>query len=168
MRRHTLWMVIGCVVPLLLIFILPLFGLGSGISLFIFIILMFVCHLLMTGRHQKGHDNKNDIMENVKLSGEPTLLAQKAGIGRILYYKENDIYELRLEMDFYKRSHFMTGEEWNEFIDFSGQDNREEFFILLGEKYPELDANLKDSEMRMNFLKFIESSYDGSQPSEKE
>ncbi len=40
--------------------------------------------------------------------------------------------------------------------------------VYLKEKYPELDASLKDSEMRMNFLKFIESSYDGSQPSEKE
>ncbi len=59
MSRHTLWMVIGCVVPLLLIFILPIFGLGSGIRLFIFIILMFGCHLLMMGGHRGEHEEHN-------------------------------------------------------------------------------------------------------------
>ncbi len=59
MSRHTLWMVIGCVLPLLLIFILPIFGLGGGISLFIFIILMFGCHLLMMGGHRGEHEEHN-------------------------------------------------------------------------------------------------------------
>tara|TARA_R110001599_G_C12275834_1_gene662338 strand:+ start:10255 stop:10434 length:180 start_codon:yes stop_codon:yes gene_type:complete len=49
-------MIIGCVLPLLLIFILPLFGVDSGVTLFIFIILMFGCHLLMMGGHGK-HDH---------------------------------------------------------------------------------------------------------------
>ena len=55
MNKHSLWMLIGCVLPTLLIFVLPLFGVGSGVSLFIFIILMFGCHLLMMGGHG-NHD----------------------------------------------------------------------------------------------------------------
>jgi hypothetical protein len=58
----------------------------------------------------------------------------------------------------------MTGQEWEEFIEFSGQDERWEFLIFLKERYPKLDASLKDSKMRMNFLRFVESSYDGTQP----
>ena len=52
MKDHGIGMIIGCVLPLLLIFLLPLFGVGSGTSLFIFIILCFGAHLLMMGRHQ--------------------------------------------------------------------------------------------------------------------
>jgi hypothetical protein len=50
---HALKMVIGCVLPLLLIFLLPLFGVSEGISLFVFIVLMFGCHLVMMGGHGK-------------------------------------------------------------------------------------------------------------------
>jgi len=42
-------MILGCTLPLLLIFILPSFGISGGGSLFIFIILMFACHLFMMG-----------------------------------------------------------------------------------------------------------------------
>lgn len=61
MNSHTIRMLIGCLLPLLLIFILPLFGVGEGVTLFIFIILMFGCHLLMMGghgRHKHAVDNK--------------------------------------------------------------------------------------------------------------
>jgi hypothetical protein len=100
---------------------------------------------------------------DVRPAGKPILLAEKDGMGRILHYEANDVYELRLDMENYKESHFMTGDEWEEFIDFSGQDERTEFFILLKEKYPQLSDMLEDSTRRMDFLKFIESSYDGSQ-----
>jgi hypothetical protein len=30
MKNHNIWMIIGCVLPLLLIFFLPLFGVESG------------------------------------------------------------------------------------------------------------------------------------------
>ena len=63
MKNHGLWMVIGCALPLLLIFILPAFGVSSGISLFIFIILMFGCHLLMMGGHQGNHNGHDDRKE---------------------------------------------------------------------------------------------------------
>ncbi len=61
MTKHTIQMLIGCILPLLLIFILPLFGVSSGVLLFIFIILMFGCHLMMMGghgAHGKPGDNK--------------------------------------------------------------------------------------------------------------
>jgi len=53
-------MIIGCLLPLLLIFILPLFGVGSGVTLFIFILLMFGCHLMMMGGHGKNEHTVND------------------------------------------------------------------------------------------------------------
>lgn len=56
-------MVIGCGIPLLLIFFAPSFGIGDGSSLFIFIVVMFGIHLFMPhGSHgHGGHGgNKND------------------------------------------------------------------------------------------------------------
>ena len=51
MSKHTFWMIIGCTVPLLLIFLLPLFGITGNHSIFIFIVFMFACHLLMPMHH---------------------------------------------------------------------------------------------------------------------
>ena len=55
-------MIIGCVVPMLLIFILPAFGVSGGVTLVIFIVSMFACHFLMLGHHHGGedHDEKHD------------------------------------------------------------------------------------------------------------
>lgn len=55
MNRHTLWMIIGCTIPLLLIFLLPVLGVQSNVTLFVFIVVMFACHLMMIGGH--GHDH---------------------------------------------------------------------------------------------------------------
>ena len=60
MNKHNVWMLIGCLLPLLLIFILPLFGLGSGVTLFIFIVLMFACHVLMMGAHGKHEHTESE------------------------------------------------------------------------------------------------------------
>lgn len=61
--KHTLRMIIGCVLPLLLIFLAPAIGLGNNVALLIFIAAMFVCHLLMPMNHHDGnghsHDHKN-------------------------------------------------------------------------------------------------------------
>jgi hypothetical protein len=57
---HTLKMLVGCVLPLLLLFLLPLFGLGEGITLFVAIILMFACHLLMIRGHEHQSTNQSD------------------------------------------------------------------------------------------------------------
>lgn len=56
--NHTLRMLLGCLLPLILLFLLPLFGVGSGVTLFVFIALMFMCHLMMIGGH--GHHHRPD------------------------------------------------------------------------------------------------------------
>ncbi len=105
------------------------------------------------------------VVPEAEPTGEPVLLAEKDDVGEIFYYEEEDRYELRLNMESYKQSHFMPGDEWEEFIDFSAQ--RQEFFILLREKYPKLAAYLKENKMRPSFLKLIEYSYGKSQPPKK-
>jgi hypothetical protein len=54
--NHALKMIIGCVLPLLVIFVLPLFGISEGLSLFMFIVLMFACHLMMMRGHEGEHE----------------------------------------------------------------------------------------------------------------
>ena len=62
MKKHITRMIIGCILPLLLIFFAPALGLSSNTSLFIFIIAMFACHLLMPMHRQSGrnHDRQED------------------------------------------------------------------------------------------------------------
>lgn len=55
--NHTLRMLLGCLLPLALIFVLPLLGVDQGITFFIFLMLMFACHLLMLGGHQRSHQS---------------------------------------------------------------------------------------------------------------
>ena len=110
----------------------------------------------------QSHEPEQPEAPEMKPTGEPVLLAKKDDVGKIFHYEAEDTYELRLEMESYKQSHFMSGEEWEEFIDFSAQ--RQEFFILLKDKFPLLAALVKENKMRASFLKLIEYSYGGSQP----
>lgn len=61
--KHALMMVLGCGIPLLLIFLLPLFGVSSSVTFSIFIILMVACHVVhfaMMGRHEShGHGKES-------------------------------------------------------------------------------------------------------------
>lgn len=59
MKKHMIWMIVGCGLPLLLIFFAPALGLNDNLTLFIFIIAMFACHLLMPMHHGKGHDEEH-------------------------------------------------------------------------------------------------------------
>ncbi len=52
---HFWRMLLGCLVPMLLIFVLPLFGVSEGITLTVFIVLMLGCHLLMIPGHDAAH-----------------------------------------------------------------------------------------------------------------
>jgi len=104
-------------------------------------------------------------IHNSGIGRKSALLAHKAGIGGILFHEDSSTYELRLEMEQCKDSYFMTAKEWEEFIEFSGQDERAEFFIILEQNYPNLFNCLKDDSMRMDFLKLVEATYDGSQSS---
>lgn len=58
MNKHIIWMIIGYAVPLLFIFLAPVLGLSSNLSLLIFIIAMFGCHLLMPMHHHHRHHNE--------------------------------------------------------------------------------------------------------------
>jgi hypothetical protein len=58
MNKHIIWMIIGCGLPLLMIFFAPALGLGNGASLFMFIIVMFACHLLMPMHQHGGHNQE--------------------------------------------------------------------------------------------------------------
>lgn len=64
MKKHIIWMIIGCVVPLLLIFLAPVLGLSSNLSLLIFIIVMFGCHLLMPMHHVGNEEYRNMIHQH--------------------------------------------------------------------------------------------------------
>lgn len=59
MDKNTLWMLVGCIAPLLLIFLLPLFGITGNYNFIFFIVTMFGCHLMMMGRHGKHHNSKS-------------------------------------------------------------------------------------------------------------
>lgn len=51
---HELRMLIGCVLPVLALFLLPVLGIGGGAAVLVAIVLMFACHLLMTRGHGHG------------------------------------------------------------------------------------------------------------------
>lgn len=56
--NHSLKMLLGCLIPLLVIFALPTFGVSSDAATLVFIVLMFACHLFMMkghGGHEHGH-----------------------------------------------------------------------------------------------------------------
>tara|TARA_B100000929_G_scaffold207904_1_gene165707 strand:+ start:1218 stop:1457 length:240 start_codon:yes stop_codon:yes gene_type:complete len=68
-NNHWIWMVIGCGLPLLLIFLAPSIGIGGGTWLFTFIIIMFAIHLLMPmqhGSHTHGLSDENLNKKNKK------------------------------------------------------------------------------------------------------
>jgi hypothetical protein len=52
--KHNILHILGCLIPISLIFILPALGFGSGITFTVFLILMFACHLFMMGGHSHG------------------------------------------------------------------------------------------------------------------
>lgn len=55
--RHFVYMLIGCVLPFMLIFVLSLFGIADGVTMLVFVVLMFSYHLFMMRGHQHGTDN---------------------------------------------------------------------------------------------------------------
>ncbi len=60
MGKHSMWwMIVGCTVPLMLIFLLPLFGVTGNYSILIFIVAMFAFHLMMPMQHG-GHNKDSE------------------------------------------------------------------------------------------------------------
>ncbi|MAU27442.1 MAG: hypothetical protein CMH45_08565, partial [Muricauda sp.] len=65
MKGHWIWMVIGCGLPLLLIFFAPALGITGYNGLFAFIIVMFLIHLFIPhGGHGHGGHGKPDKSKN--------------------------------------------------------------------------------------------------------
>ncbi|MCB9304717.1 MAG: hypothetical protein H6566_29155 [Lewinellaceae bacterium] len=60
-KNRLFWMLIGCTLPLLLIFFAPALGLSESTGLFLFIVAMFACHLFMPHGHgqasSQGHSH---------------------------------------------------------------------------------------------------------------
>ena len=61
--NHLTWMIIGCTIPLLLIFLAPAFGLGNNFGLLLFIVAMFALHLFMPHGHGKHQHNSSPSKE---------------------------------------------------------------------------------------------------------
>lgn len=58
MKRHGLHMLIGCGLPLILLLVLPRFGVSNNVTLILAIALMIGCHLFMGMGHKgKGMDH---------------------------------------------------------------------------------------------------------------
>jgi len=70
MNKHLFWMIIGCTVPLLLIFLMPLLGISGNYTFLIFIVAMFACHLLMPMNHgdheHTGHQEHSETTNTEK------------------------------------------------------------------------------------------------------
>jgi len=54
MKHNSLWMILGCMLPVLILFLLPALGFSNGFSVVGFLILMFGCHIMHMAMH-KGH-----------------------------------------------------------------------------------------------------------------
>jgi hypothetical protein len=57
-------MLLGCTLPLLLVFLLPLFGVSGNVGTFLFILLMFACHLMAMRGHGGAHHHAEDRRES--------------------------------------------------------------------------------------------------------
>ena len=55
-----LWMILACVIPLVIVLLLPLFGIKNNYTVFIAIGLMIATHLSMIRVHEHGSDKKSD------------------------------------------------------------------------------------------------------------
>ncbi len=59
MNNHLLWMLLACVAPFLLIFLLPFLGITTDLPFFLFLIVFFVAHLFMMRGHSGGHGSNH-------------------------------------------------------------------------------------------------------------
>lgn len=62
MKNHWFRMLIACAAPILLIFLLPLFGVTTNLTFFLFIAVFFFAHLFIMRGHShvhNGHQGQN-------------------------------------------------------------------------------------------------------------
>ncbi len=88
MKGHWIWMVIGCGLPLLLIFFAPALGITGNSWLFAFIFLMFVFHLIMPhgghgggGHAHGGHGGSGKTNDHEHGKDEPAVETQEGHKG---------------------------------------------------------------------------------------
>lgn len=63
--KHFLIMLLGCALPILLIFLLPVLGVNEGFTLAIFLLLMLGCHLMHFRLHSPpGDPSQKSIRDN--------------------------------------------------------------------------------------------------------
>ena len=56
MKKHRAWMLIACIVPMLLIFVLPAIGINGNVLLLPLMVLCCLSHFLMMGMDIGGRD----------------------------------------------------------------------------------------------------------------
>lgn len=57
-KNHIFWMILACIIPLLIVLLLPVFGIRSKYTIFIAMILMIVVHIFMMKNHNHNkHQN---------------------------------------------------------------------------------------------------------------
>ena len=66
MNKHHIWMILGCVLPVLFLFASPMLGLKSSVTVVIFLVIMFLCSLMMIVKHDKNANVKNINKRNFK------------------------------------------------------------------------------------------------------
>ncbi len=54
--KHKWWMAVACIIPLMLIFILPAFGITGSLPVLLLLVGCFVMHMFM----MHGHDNDDN------------------------------------------------------------------------------------------------------------
>ena len=54
----TLRMIVGCIFPLVAVFLLPLIGVSDGVGLLLLLTLIFSCHLIICGHRSTSHDEE--------------------------------------------------------------------------------------------------------------
>ncbi len=59
MNKRTIRHILGCALPLLLIFALPILGFSGEAVIFVFVIAMFACHLVMMRGHDSAHHTRH-------------------------------------------------------------------------------------------------------------
>ncbi|MDQ8198200.1 hypothetical protein QEH56_08590 [Pelagicoccus enzymogenes] len=63
--KYGLLHILGCLVPIALVFTLPALGVDSGVTFTVFLVLMFACHIFMMGGHSHGeHEQVREVEED--------------------------------------------------------------------------------------------------------
>lgn len=64
--NHARKMLIGCLLAFALLFLLPILGFGEGVTLFVFIIAIFLCHVLMMLGHKHDENHSPNHRKDVQ------------------------------------------------------------------------------------------------------